>query len=1035
MTLEELQALINQGDVAAMKAALDVEPAATSSKLAKAACKTAADLVGQYHSGTLLPGQTWEQKCAQMSILPPRIMCAALATYRLGTWEDVQRVERLSWMNEMEHVQLFELLFDWFERHPPAWLEKWVAFGLDKRSYFDWRWVRRLMRAGVCARPTTDNYILRMPRDLESLRADPDLLRDEVWCVFRQLPPAKWVVLDSHEFDHVGQPEFPMTFAGALRQLASEGLIERQRLLTASLEALQLGRQANDATWFYRFHEFLAPGADERARLQHLYCDLLANQVPTVIAFALDALQELAKAKRLDGPAFLAQVPRAFRVSTKGVPVAALKLLGLVAKEDSLKVDVAAAACAALAHDHADVQKAALTLLEGLKVAPPAHVVAEFESRLDSVAASLQDRARQLCDQWRPAAAGEAPPAAKSAPAQESADEAALLAEAANLDAAHQEQAGIADCLRALQGQHTLSPVNIDPTRIRHLVPDGAQAPPIQTLDELIEELTPAIEHLDDADRFERLLDGLSRLCAERPPDFEARIAPLGDRMRKLTRDRGQTVWVEIDLVGGLMLAIRSWRRGAPGPRVEPKAAQEMEPPPAPPSFHTRRAPSDVLRVFLEAKEQSRPADSPLSHLKGPRALTFLKGRLDELGARLERGDARPLLATPTHRGGWIDAAAFVERLTVLEQAGLDPESFDLRQALLRLAPDGRDPILGGATHLTGSRQQAVLWARDLRKPAALPEVGSYIAAEAGRNPSSPIPVSENPPVLVPLTIAWNAVVATAGRGSAPPGLALTVTITPDVFTLALFRYPPLTLWPMVTHAGGIQWSSGKAASLAQVWPGNLAPVFASSAVAIVSELETTSNTVRHFPEFLKPLFAPETPFSEMAQLLLAVSLLAKSADLRGLALDALFAVIEDGRCLGDELGTVLGRLLPSGMVRSNRLAEALQTASRASLLHKSACVRIVQTMFRKLEGGQLPDDVHHLLAPLLEWLTELKQPLGEALVSTLTATSGSSKTAKLARSLAQRTSPADAGQQRLILLQALRGRLRAAHRREAVQR
>jgi hypothetical protein len=119
-------------------------------------------------------------------------------------------------------------------------------------------------------------------------------------------------------------------------------------------------------------------------------------------------------------------------------------------------------------------------------------------------------------------------------------------------------------------------------------------------------------------------------------------------------------------------------------------------------------------------------------------ALTFLEGRLKELATRLRQCDARPLLAAPTHRGGWISTAAFVGRLAVLEKTGLDPQSFDLRQALMRLAPDQRDPILNRVTDLTGSRRHAVEWALDKIKPTAPAEVGAYIAAKAGRDPFAP---------------------------------------------------------------------------------------------------------------------------------------------------------------------------------------------------------------------------------------------------------------------------------------------------------
>ena len=172
-----------------------------------------------------------------------------------------------------------------------------------------------------------------------------------------------------------------------------------------------------------------------------------------------------------------------------------------------------------------------------------------------------------------------------------------------------------------------------------------------------------------------------------------------------------------------------------------------------------------------------------------------------------------------------------------------------------------------------------------------------------------------------------------------------------------------------------------------------------------------------------------------MAQLLVAVSLLAKDTGLKGTAIDALIMLIEDGRCSGEEMGDALRKLLISDAVKCNRLAEQLGEVARVSPLHASVCSRIVQTMFNdetSLPGGQLPGDAHHLLSHLLEWLIELKEPLGEATRSVLAKLTGTSKTAKLAKELLARTAATDSldfdmDKQRQQVLMSIRGRLRRA--------
>src|SRR6185503_16364238 len=66
--------------------------------------------------------------------------------------------------------------------------------------------------------------------------------------------------------------------------------------------------------------------------------------------------------------------------------------------------------------------------------------------------------------------------------------------------------------------------------------------------------------------------------------------------------------------------------------------------------------------------------------------------RLHAAATRVARREPGVLLALPSHAGGWLAPAVLVERL----RAGHDNDP-ELAQALLRLAPDGRDPALAAA--------------------------------------------------------------------------------------------------------------------------------------------------------------------------------------------------------------------------------------------------------------------------------------------------------------------------------------------------
>ena len=71
--------------------------------------------------------------------------------------------------------------------------------------------------------------------------------------------------------------------------------------------------------------------------------------------------------------------------------------------------------------------------------------------------------------------------------------------------------------------------------------------------------------------------------------------------------------------------------------------------------------------------------------------------RVRAAARRAAAGKRGPLLALPTHTGGWIAPAALVARLT---EVGEDVDEPELLQALLRLAPDGRAAALAAAADL-----------------------------------------------------------------------------------------------------------------------------------------------------------------------------------------------------------------------------------------------------------------------------------------------------------------------------------------------
>lgn len=912
---------------------------------------------------------------------------ADLAILALCAWTEARRVAShlFEWNGRLDYASVILRIL---RARKPDWLDRWVAKELEGRGNEDWRLLRQLIREALCSRPTNDAYIVKMVQRYagfrphqdaslaETLKADPGLLEHEVWRIF-EVDPGNDTLLNEGDVHQApsGTPVCWLGWAGSLKVLSQEGRLDRGRLLRASLAALNRALQPKNTSWFWKFHESLQPTIEERVGLQSHYMKLLASPVPPVVGFAIDALLEVGKASKLDEAGLVEAVGPVFQLRPKLQPLNALRLLKQAARQPAVKSPVARAATAALQHEKTEVQETALDLLEEL--ADPG-CVAALETRLETLAPSLHGRARILLHRIQGL---ESP---MSAPVSEPPDVLAMLdtirAEAASMPEAWRGPVEI-DAL--CKGE--LRPVRLELLAIPRLDP-AARITPIHDLDELMEGLSAAVENLQDADEFERLLNGMSRLFHPRPADFQARTAPLVQRIRKLTEHWSQLRLLNLGLRFGLFSLINCWCNGTPPFETDPEKSG------------------------------------------GP--LWFLAYRLRELTLRIWERKPAPLLASPTHRHGWLEPVELVGRLRWWHEHHLHPDKHDLIQALLRLTPDGRELALQSAHDLPGESGAALRYALGGDLVGQL-DVALFLAASRARQPRGEIPeldgckAAVGPDGRSPCSYRWS--VRKVNRGwRREVGMGLGIDDVPALSCSELIGSHPTMLLHQTNRREYVndtlehRWA-------ATVWPHNLDCIFAHGAISVDRRLDDTASPYTGNSAFVEPLLDPDTPFSEMAQLLLAVSLVSRDADVSGLAVDALIQAIGDGRCTGYELGGILGRLLTNGLAKPNRLAKSLETAARGSPLHMHVCSEMVQTLIATQPSW--PKDLHHLLAALQEWLAALQQPIRSELRQKLENVKSSGKTEALARKLLERTGPPDPGTWQAVLNAAAQGRIERAAR------
>src|SRR5207249_1135755 len=107
---------------------------------------------------------------------------------------------------------------------------------------------------------------------------------------------------------------------------------------------------------------------------------------------------------------------------------------------------------------------------------------------------------------------------------------------------------------------------------------------------------------------------------------------------------------------------------------------------------------------------------------------TFLAGRIREVAVRAAAARPTTLLATPTHRDGWIDPEVLVKRALAAV-----PDPLDAVQSLLRIARDGRPRGLALAADVPGEYGAALRFALGGPRAAEAPASDLWLAAEAAR--------------------------------------------------------------------------------------------------------------------------------------------------------------------------------------------------------------------------------------------------------------------------------------------------------------
>jgi hypothetical protein len=801
-------------------------------------------------------------------------------------------------------------------RRPP-WLDDWAEF-VCEISVECWPAVRRLVREGICRRPSGDAYIERMIQFIDGSSAnrrpfadvlleDPGLLEDEIWRFFELEP--KRLQLDLLTDWRRMPAEY--SWSATLVKLSDEGKLARSRLLDATLDGLHRDLHEIRARWFAGLHDRLSPTVDERAERSGRYFSLLQSRNNSTVLFAAKTLAELQKAGRLEPSDVLDNVRPALAGRTKAVVSAALKLFDGAARDGDSGNRAAEVAAEALLHDWPDVQKSAVNIIERYGRADDAALRDVVRERLDGVAPSQRHRLTA----WLASAV-----TATAATPTEDVDPDALLDSVRSLDARLCELAGVPALVDICgNGGEDIPALTLDPMAIPRLDPQR-RIVPIDDLDTLLERFAAVLEDPSSPDEVERVLDGVSRLCGQQSEDFFDRAAPLHAQAADIFCNIGRTEWSESSLRLPLSWLAFRWAKRP----VRDDYAEIL------------RGLQPVVGVW--GGVPGRPAESdPFERIPevGTGRGGLFRKRLEVIGARLVRRVAVPLLSTPTHEGGWIDPRVFVERASMWQSLDRIPCNLDRALGLLRLAPDQRPAALAAARSLQGEFGDVVRYALGGEVESIGPTDTLWVAAARARAPlADDERVEERHPHKGPDAgrvkhYRLREIRMRSGRGLWDARRPPLLERLPAVLAPNTENFPSVALHYDVQYG----FETGLNRWLETVWPLARESYFAQGVERVVG-CDGGPTEARALRPFLEALFDPDTPLTGFGGLLLTGALSAKQAELSLLATDALIAAIDDGRVDRVLLGQALATLLPTGLLKLNRLAKTLGAAAKVSPLH-----------------------------------------------------------------------------------------------------
>lgn len=899
----------------------------------------------------------------------------------------------------------------------PTWLDKWCAFVLKEAPGTHWRALRILEKNGVCSVEHNSAYWVSMlcslsaqPGLVESVLTDDERLREEIWEMLAD-PGVARMLAEPEQIAHEifrkrwnsGGDIFSAMQSGtrqgteqwyqALIDLSDKGLIDRDRLIEYSFTSLagvgereakkSVYQTVSTADFSIKLNQELTK--EITATFASRYASLLKAAHKDVSTYASNVLADMPN-QSLNVEDICAEIAPAFLNKSKDPADAALKLLGRLAKVfPEQRECYGPAIISAFSHSSKDIHKKALSLVESTRVLEVPEVLSEFLQRLDMIQGMERSKAMSLAEKYKNASDANSDFASdqsssirvsshlSTAGSLNTLSESELFERSRKIDEKLRILACVDDAIEACKTSTVCDiPVNLDSIDYPRLDP-ATQIKPISSLDDLIYMFMKVWSGKCSSMELESVLDGVSRLCNQRPDDFQQKTDALRQKAEQKDEEFSKFGWT-----GTLSQVASSW-------------------------LGNSRA--------LETAGKTIAADP--SSIFARRCLALAK--------RVVSKQPAPLLCAPTHAGGWIDPRVLVKRINEYFWIKLEPDKSDFIQALLRIAPEHRTQALESAASIKGEIGEALRYALGSGSMGKVITPEYWVAAFRARDPKGineelrKILPKFGPDGPEPATYGLNISEVSAladdrystGRGGLPNFLPVE-SADPDFpistagkgflqsaahYTSRIFCRNRYAFFPTVLlHDNAVSWFAG---TETYNWLHNRESLLALYAKRMLLNIDSVGS---YWHGDFELLFDPDISLAENGRYFLCFAMSSKNNDLSRLAVDALIAAISERRISAAGYGEAMAQILPTGVITAVRWTRGLRDASRTSPLHAWFAWHSVAVIIEKAAINSTQQ------IPFLELLTEIQVEHGfkisDGLRGALSGITGAGKGAKLAKVL-----------------------------------